>query len=43
MQQLEEDMVQNLQNKENIIMRVGKFSTMMQQKEEDEAQKSTEK
>ena len=37
LQWLEEEEVQNLDNKENMIMRDGEFSTMMQQQEEDEA------
>ena len=32
-----------MENKEQIIMRDGDFATMMQQKEENEAQKPTEK
>ena len=40
LQRLEEDEVQNL---EKMIMRGGEFSTMVQQQEEDEAQKSMEK
>ena len=39
LQQLEESEVQNLEEKEQMIMRYGKFVTVMQQKEEDEAQK----
>ena len=35
--------MQNLDNKEHMIMRDGKFVTMMQHQEEDKAQKSTEK
>ena len=35
--------MQNMDKKGNMIMRDGDFSTMMQQQEEDEAQKSTEK
>ena len=31
MQQIEEEGVQNMENKENMIMRDGKFATMMQQ------------
>ena len=40
---LEEDKVQNLEKKEQMIMRSGKFATMMQQQEEDKAQKLMEK
>ena len=43
LQRLEEDKVQNLEKKEQMIMRDGEFATMMQHQEEDEAQKSTEK
>ena len=43
MQQLEEDEVQNIDRKENMIIRDDEFATMMQQQEEDEAQKSMEK
>ena len=32
--------MQNLEKKENMIMRDGNFATMIQQQEEDEAQKS---
>ena len=42
-QQLEEDEVHNLEEKENIIMMDGKLATMVQQQEEDEAQKLMEK
>ena len=35
--------MQNLEKKEQMIMRDGEFATMMQQKEEDEAQKLMEK
>ena len=35
--------MQNMEKKEHMIMRDGEFSTMMQQQEEDEAQKSIEK
>ena len=35
--------MKNLEKKEHMIMRDGKFATMMQQQEEDEAQKSMEK
>ena len=37
LQWLEEGEVQNLEKKEHMIMRDGKFFTMMQQKDEDEA------
>ena len=37
LQWLEEDEVQNLEKKENMIMRDGEFATMMQQQEEVEA------
>ena len=40
---IEEDEVQNLEKKEHMIMTDGKFSAMMQQQEEDEAQKPMEK
>ena len=43
LQRLEEDKVQNLEKKEQMIMRDGEFATMMQHQEEDEAQKSMEK
>ena len=43
LQWLDEDEVQNLEKKEQMIMRDGEFTTMMQQQEVDEAQKSTEK
>ena len=33
----------NLENKKHMIMRDGDFTTIMQQQEEDEAQKSMEK
>ena len=39
MHQIEEDELQNLENKEQMIMRDGYLSTMMQQQEEDEVQK----
>ena len=39
LQQLEDDEAQNLENKEQMIMRDGKFPTMMQQQEEDEVLK----
>ena len=42
-QQLEEDEVHNMENKEHMIMRDGKLSTMMQHQEEDKAQKLTDK
>ena len=35
--------MQNLEKKENMIMRDGEFATMIQQQEEDEAQKLMEK
>ena len=35
--------MQNLEKKEHMIMRDGEFATLMQQQEEDEAQKSMEK
>ena len=35
--------MQNLEKKVHMIMRDGKFATMMQYQEEDEAQKSMEK
>ena len=37
LQQLEEDEVQNLEKKKQMIIRDGNFSIMMQQQEEDEA------
>ena len=43
LQKLEEDGVQNLEEKEQMIMRDDKHSTMMQKEEEDEAQKLMEK
>ena len=43
LQWLEEDEVQNLEKKENMIMRDGEFATMMQHQEENEAQKLMEK
>ena len=43
LQRLEEDDVQNLEKKEQMIMRDGDFSTMMQQQKEEEAQKLMEK
>ena len=39
LQRLEEDEVQNLEEKEQMIVRDGKLATIMQQQEEDEAQK----
>ena len=35
MQQLEEDEVQNMENKENMTMRDGNFPTMIQHQEEE--------
>ena len=35
LQRLEEDKVQNLEKKEQMIMRDGDFATMIQQQEED--------
>ena len=43
LQQLEDNEVHNLEKKEQMIMRDGKFTTMIQQQEEDEAQKLMEK
>ena len=43
LQQLEEDEVQILEEKEKIIMRDGEFVTMMQHQEEYEAQKWMDK
>ena len=43
LQRLEEDEVQNMEEKEQMITRDGKLVTIMQQQEEDEAQKWTEK
>ena len=43
MQQIEEDEVQNMEKKEQMIMRDGKFATMMQQQKEAKAQKLMEK
>ena len=37
-QRLEEDEVQNLEEKEHIIIRDGKLATMMKHQEEEEAQ-----
>ena len=35
--------MQNIDKKENMIMRYGKFATIMQNQEEDKAQKSIER
>ena len=43
LQKLEEDEVQNLEKKEQMIMRDGEFVTMMQHQDEDEAQKLMDK
>ena len=43
LQRLEEDEVQNLEEKEQIIMRDGKLTTIMQQQKEDKACKYMEK
>ena len=43
LQRLEEDEVHNLEEKEHMIMRDGKLATIMQQQEEDEAQKYMDK
>ena len=43
LQLLEEDEVQNMENKEQMIMRDGDFVTMIQQQEEYQAQKLMEK
>ena len=43
LQQLENDKVHNLKEKEQTIMRDGDLATMMQEQEEDEAQKLMEK
>ena len=43
LQWLEEEEVKNMKKKDNMIMRDGKFATMMQQQEEDEAQKLMDK
>ena len=43
LQKLEEDEVQNMEEKEQMITRNGKLATIMQQKEEGEAQKLMEK
>ena len=43
LQWLEEDEVQNLEKKEQMIMRDGNFATTMQHQDEDEAQKLMEK
>ena len=39
LQKLEEDKVQNMEEKEHIFMRDGKLATIMQHQEEDEVQK----
>ena len=43
LQQLEEDEVQNMEDKEHMIMRYGKLVTMTQYQEEEESQKCMEK
>ena len=43
LQQLEEEEVQNLEEKEQMITRDGELATMMQQQEEDESQNMLEK
>ena len=43
MQWLEEDKVNNMDNKEHMIMTDGKFGTMIQYQDEDKYQKSMEK
>ena len=43
LQQLEKDEVQNLEAKEQMIMRDGELVTIMKQQEENEAQKLMEK
>ena len=43
LQRLEEDEVQNMEEKEQMITRDGNFTTMMQQQEEDTAQRLMEK
>ena len=43
LQRIEEEEVQNLEKKEQMIIRDGEFATMMQHQEEDEAQKLMEK
>ena len=43
LQQHEEDEVQNLENKEQTIMRDGHFATMIQHQEEDQSQKLMDK
>ena len=40
---LEEDEMQNMEKKEHMIIRDGKFATMMQQQDEEEAHKTTKK
>ena len=43
LQRIEEDEIQNLEEKERIIMKDGKLATIMQHQEEDKAQKLMEK
>ena len=43
MQWLEEDVVQNLDKKEQMIMKYCEFASMLQQQEEDESHKLMEK
>ena len=43
MQQLVEDEVQHIEEKEHMITKDGELATIMQQQEEDEAQKSIDK
>ena len=43
MQQLQEEEVQNLEEKEQMITRNGKLATIIQQQEEEEAQNFMEK
>ena len=43
LQRLEEEEVQNLEEKEQMIMRDGEHANIMQHQEEDEAQKSMDK
>ena len=43
LQRLEEDVVQNMEEKEQMIMGDGDIATMMQQQDEDKAQKLIEK
>ena len=43
MQQIQENEVQNLEKKEHMIITDGVLATMMQNQEEDEAQKYMEK